>query len=122
MSEARAAVKRQTAKLWYAANRERARENMKAWYQANRERVLARQRERLYGISQEEYEALRIGACEICGDKRESSGAGGMNIDHDHATGVVRGLLCGSCNRGLGAFRDDIERLGAAIVYLEKKR
>lgn len=82
-----------------------------------------------YGITPQELVAMadRQGrACAICKTRfpRPSSGAptgrGRLNIDHDHATGKVRGLLCGSCNTGLGNFKDNIEFLMAAITYLEQ--
>ncbi len=68
-----------------------------------------------YGITPEEYELAykhQEGLCAICGVTSVS------DIDHDHETGQVRGLLCRSCNVGLGFFRDDTTRLEAAIAYL----
>ncbi len=53
--------------------------------------------------------------CEACGSP---PGKQIMNIDHCHTTGKFRGWLCGSCNRGLGQFKDSIERMEKAIAYL----
>lgn len=41
------------------------------------------------------------------------------NVDHDHATNKIRGLLCSSCNRGIGYFRDNPGVLKSAARYLE---
>ncbi|MHA2351443.1 MAG: endonuclease VII domain-containing protein [Candidatus Thorarchaeota archaeon] len=56
-----------------------------------------------YGISAEEYDAmyeLQGGCCAICG-RHQSKMRRSLHIDHNHATGHVRGLLCGNCNPGL---------------------
>ncbi len=42
-----------------------------------------------------------------------------LHVDHCHATGKIRGLLCYNCNDGLGRFKDDIEVLEKAIDYLK---
>src|SRR3990167_5004624 len=72
-----------------------------------------------YGITLGEYEtlsALRSGTCWICGRPGIKRG---LNIDHDHRTGLVRGLLCHKCNRGLRWFRDNPADLRSAAEYLE---
>ena len=41
-------------------------------------------------------------------------------IDHDHTTGKLRGLVCHQCNVGIGNFKDDVDRLMNAILYLSR--
>lgn len=41
-------------------------------------------------------------------------------MDHNHATGTNRGLLCAKCNAAIGLFGEDTERMTSAISYLEK--
>jgi hypothetical protein len=54
------------------------------------------------------------GLCKIC-RRREAT-----QIDHDHRTGVIRGILCLYCNAALGAFHDDPLVIQNAIDYLER--
>lgn len=71
-----------------------------------------------YGITTAQFEALlrqQGGACAIC--RRRVTRL--LHIDHCHRTGRVRGLLCFACNTSLGFLDDDVERLRAAIEYLE---
>lgn len=73
---------------------------------------------RKYGITQVEYDtmlAAQGGACAICDSPNERRI---LAVDHHHSTGVVRGLLCDSCNNGLGRFRDNPDLLARAIAYL----
>ena len=79
-----------------------------------------------YNLTHEEYEAMHDaqgGVCAICGKEETATDRNGkvrhLAIDHDHATGKVRGLLCNACNSGLGWFHDSISSLAAAAIYLE---
>lgn len=77
---------------------------------------------RKYKITQEEYNALFLkqnGQCAICA-KYQADERRSLCIDHNHTTGVVRGLLCENCNRGLGLFRDNTESLENAKIYLNR--
>jgi len=73
-----------------------------------------------YGEEARELLNNHDGTCAICGCV-ESRGRG-WATDHCHETGVVRGILCTPCNAGLGLFSDSVERLGAAIRYLEERK
>jgi hypothetical protein len=72
---------------------------------------------RSYSLTTDEYKEMVIrqgGRCAICGSSDTA-----LCIDHCHSEGSVRGLLCNSCNLGLGFFKDDPSRLGKAIRYIE---
>jgi hypothetical protein len=74
-----------------------------------------------YGITLNEYHDIikeQGGGCYICGKKLESGGKR-LAIDHDHITKKVRGVLCFSCNKGLGLFYDNIHNLEKAVMYLK---
>lgn len=72
---------------------------------------------RRYGLSWVGYQRMvseQQGLCAICGEEPK----GPLSVDHDHVSKKIRGLLCRSCNFGLGAFRDRIDLLAAATNYL----
>lgn len=75
----------------------------------------------VYGITGEEYWAIHTyqdGCCYIC-QRAKGIGKRRLSVDHDHASGIVRGLLCQPCNRDvLGHARDQIEFFERAIEYL----
>ncbi|URN16991.1 MULTISPECIES: endonuclease VII domain-containing protein [Streptomyces] len=76
-----------------------------------------------YRLTWEEYERLyqeQAGKCAICPAKLEDNARRRPAVDHDHDSGVVRGLLCDPCNKGLGHFRDNLALLRAAVSYLER--
>jgi hypothetical protein len=81
---------------------------------------------RQYGLTQETYEAMlekQHGACAICKlpETQRSNPRGSVDrlrVDHNHATGSVRGLLCSRCNFAIGHFRDNTDNMMAAIIYL----
>ena len=102
---------------------ERARAASKAWIAANPEKRKT-QRVKQYGIDAAGYDAMlngQRGLCAICGSSNTGDKRGGrFHVDHCHSTGVTRGLLCLSCNHGLGKFKDSIRSLERAIEYLRK--
>jgi hypothetical protein len=93
----------------------------RAWERNNRDRVAARHKKRSYGLTIEQFEAMRQqqgDACAICRKPFTKR----ICIDHCHASGAVRALLCNSCNSGLGNFSDDTNLMRVAIEYIEKHR
>lgn len=80
-----------------------------------------------YKITPDDYKQLfdaQNGVCAIC--KNTATGRGAKNnrlaVDHDHANGQIRGLLCSKCNTGLGLFDDSVELLKIGINYLKETK
>lgn len=116
---------------------------LKEWRNKNRDYVRAKLREknstpegfeisknsrlkRAYGITLNEYRDMfskQNGLCFICGNPEERGlrrdDSLNLAVDHNHTTGKVRKLLCNNCNRGLGAFRDNIAVMERAIQYIK---
>lgn len=93
-----------------------------SWRKRNPEKadlIRRRQHYKKYNLTVEQYEQMfanQGGGCSICGQRQERR----LAIDHDHETGKVRGLLCHTCNVGLGNFHDLPTLLRRAIAYLER--
>lgn len=135
------AARREYAKRYYLANRDRLLKRAAAWragwteeqrqrQAASARRASARYKAKdrgraafmaiasRYGLSRQKFDEMvraQFGRCAICGktDPR-------LVVDHDHETGRVRGLLCVNCNQGIGQLGDDIARLQLAIEYLRE--
>lgn len=116
-------------KEWNAKNAEKRRERSKTWREANAERVKSYQEKRVesgkhfeyrlkrvYGITPDDYFSMfdrQNESCAICKEEVR------LYVDHCHATGKVRGLLCRSCNLALGFLRDDEARIMGMLDYLQ---
>jgi hypothetical protein len=127
-------------KDWYAKNVDYEKARVKKWQQANSDRVNSvnrrrrqerskeyRRKERAsyllrkYGITLRDYETLRmtqLGMCVICRKIEWNR----LHVDHDHQTGVLRGLLCGKCNKAIGLLDDDPALVHSAEAYLVSYR
>jgi hypothetical protein len=115
-----------TAKAQYAADPVAAKARSRAWMVAH---PLA-QKGYMYKLSAAKVEhmvMMSCGLCEICGVtfdvRRDKPGTSkhAMTIDHDHATGKVRGLICSSCNIMLSRAQDNPRVLEEAARYLAKE-
>jgi len=79
-----------------------------------------------HGITKEQWMSMyneQEKVCAICKMTQAERGYNGRDlcVDHNHRSGVVRGLLCNGCNRGLGFFEDSAGLLREAANYLERK-
>ena len=82
-----------------------------------------------FGLTLEDFKRIlskQGGVCALCLQPEKSMHKSGtlkeLSVDHDHTTGVVRGLLCWVCNTGIGKMQDDPALLRAAADYVEKYR
>lgn len=113
--------KRERERRYYERNAEKERAGRREYARKNREREREGHLLRRFGITLNEKQAIitaQGGVCGICG--------GGFNqniracVDHDHTTGVVRGVLCTLCNTMIGSARENESILLRAIDYLRR--
>lgn len=109
--------RKQCKKCMYAISHKR--------YDYTKER--ARKLKNKFNLNPEQYNTIlqeQKGICAICTNPPESQkrerNRGVLMVDHNHSTGINRGLLCRRCNGGIGLFKDNISLLIKAINYLTK--
>lgn len=114
---------RERASEWSKSNPKRKQVQAREWRENNPDRARAIRMANKFNMDVETIysyllERGDVTVCDIC-QLEEPSGRN-LDIDHDHETNEIRGLLCSSCNNGLVRFKDSPERCRAAATYLEK--
>ena len=125
--------KKQAQAGWRRRNREWELE----YYRRNHEKILARDRARrasrpeyyfnqrllkTFGIDLNDFRAIyaeQRGLCAACRAPVKIGGRDGVYVDHNHATGSIRGLCCLGCNTALGHVRDNPVTLRRLADYIE---
>lgn len=116
--------KRETDKLWKANNADRVRASQKRWRDTHPDRHIKVK----FGLTTDQYESVLVkqgGLCAICQkpekiiDPRTGS-LRRLAVDHCHKTGTLRGLLCTSCNHGIGKLCDDSTIIRRAADYIDR--
>lgn len=106
-------------------NREDLNSYMRDRYsQEEKIRIRAYGLKRMYGLSLDAYEELLIKQkykCAVC-EIDQKSYKRPFDVDHDHSTGIIRGLCCMRCNRAMGLFKDDPKITQRATNYLMKNK
>ena len=126
---------RERNKKWHQENKNKERERHRKYRQENKDKINKeakkyRQKNRNKIINQYYIKKHNISLnkkiklleqqnwqCYIC---KKIIDVNNGHIDHCHKTKKIRGILCGSCNRALGLFQDNIKLLKKAINYLQQ--
>jgi len=124
--------RREKQRIWRANNPDKIRQinlkreaKRKAFYKTDRGVEISRRAhlKRMFGITLEHYNEIlekQNGVCSICGMPETGNRNSFLSVDHCHDSNEIRGLLCNTCNRGLGLMKDDINVLEKAIEYLKQ--
>jgi hypothetical protein len=114
------------AAKYYIENREKKIIQVAEYYTKHAKEIISYTTEynlqRKYGLTIEKYNEMletQDNGCIICGKTPEENGKR-LDVDHNHNTGKVRGLLCGNCNRALGLLQDNPELCRQAMLYLRR--
>jgi hypothetical protein len=112
---------REQQKVYRGRNRLAVNGRRRKWSKKNAESVRASQLRARYGIEPEDYDSLltkQNGVCAVCEKSQSNTRYKYLCVDHDHTTGVVRGLLCHNCNRALGLLKDNPRAVEKLLTYL----
>ena len=120
--------KRETCNNWSTAHKDKVREKSKKWSKANPDKTRILRRNKVlsqYGLTIESVEAMLNEQDSKCANPGcLATSPGGRHhtwhVDHDHKTGKARGLLCNTCNVGLGMLGEDENRILGLIKYLRR--
>ena len=115
--------RRKIQAAYYAKNKEKANRASAEWKKNNPQKNRESQLKYKYGITTKQIMATmdkQNYRCAVCGGINNDSRKRVLGIDHCHATGKFRGMLCGNCNRMLGMAKDSPSILRAAVRYLER--
>lgn len=107
---------------YHSKNKERNNEISREYHKKHRERLKWVSKENATGFSKELYEktlALQGNCCGICGKSLIGLPSVNVHADHCHDTNIPRGILCRTCNHGIGKLGDNLEGLRRAVAYLE---
>ncbi len=105
---------------WRRAHLGYAAQHAREWRAKYPDRARDHDVKRNYGLAHGSYDrmlAAQDGRCAICRTD-QPGGKGRFHVDHCHDTNRVRGLLCHNCNVGIGHFKNDVNLLNSAQVYL----
>lgn len=108
--------RKQYEKEYYSERRPLYREREKVWRSKNPDKIRNSNLKHGYGITLEDYKKMCLEQdhkCLICNNISK------LFVDHCHKTKKVRGLLCNSCNKALGLFKDNPKALERAAIYVK---
>jgi hypothetical protein len=109
---------KKASRNWQIKNPEKTKEIRRKWfakhptYWRDRHKQNPYRRFKKYGVDIFEIAKKQKNRCAICGEEKT------LCVDHCHKKNVIRGLLCRTCNAGLGDFYDSVKNLKNAIKYL----
>lgn len=109
-------------KDWKDNNKEKAKGIIRKWQQTNKDKVKNAALKHKFGITLEDFTNMLTKQNYLCSIGKEKLTVRTANVDHCHKTGKVRGLLCSTCNSGIGMLKDSIPHLKSAITYLKRNR
>lgn len=92
----------------------------RAYYMENKEKRFSLKLSRVYGITLDQYKAMLAAQDGKCALGHDIGPGSNICVDHDHATGRVRGLLCTKHNAAIGMLGDSHDGVRAALEYLER--